>query len=103
MDLALEMGMTADGLLRSMSARELEAWRAYSARKMLPQRRIEIYLAQIAMWVAKAFGGAKDATLDDFMFDPDPIDAESDEDGDAVPDAGDLAAFFGAVVVPRKD
>lgn len=37
---------------------------------MLPSRRVELYLAQIALVVAKT-AGAKDVDLRDFLFDPD--------------------------------
>ena len=37
---------------------------------MLPQRRLELYLAQIAMLIAKTMGGAQNVRLTDFMFDP---------------------------------
>ena len=65
MDLALEMGMTAAGLSRAMTERELMQWQSYAARRMLPMRRLELYLAQIALVVVKAAGGAKNATLAD--------------------------------------
>ena len=103
MDLALHLGMTEAGLRRAMSERELLRWGQYAQRRMLPWRRVELLLAQIALVTAKAMGAAKDATLEDFLFDPAPIDAERDEDGDALPDANDIAAFFGAVVVPGKN
>ncbi|MBI3150086.1 MAG: hypothetical protein HYZ17_16400 [Betaproteobacteria bacterium] len=64
-------------------------WQHYAARRMLPQRRIELYLAQIAMWSAKA-AGVQNAQLTDFLFDPED---ESDEPADA-------AAFF--KFSPRK-
>jgi hypothetical protein len=101
MDLALHLGMTEAGLRRAMSERELQRWGQYVQRRMLPWRRMELLLAQIALVVAKTMGGAKDAALDDFLFDPPPLDAELDDDGDAVPDAADLAAFFGATVVTK--
>lgn len=64
-------------------------WQHYAARKMLPNRRLELYLAQIAMWTAKA-AGAKSVQLTDFLFDP--VQAQ-DEPADA-------AQFFG--FSPRK-
>ena len=96
MDLALEMGMTAAGLSRAMTERELMQWQSYAARRMLPMRRLELYLAQIALVVVKAAGGAKNATLSDFMFDEAPA-ADQDEDLSA----DDVAAFFGGTVIQK--
>lgn len=95
MDLALHMGMTTAGLRRAMTERELREWQAYAARRMLPQRRIELYLAQIALVVAKASGGAKDAALADFLFDPE--DEAPESGADALEQAKE---FFG--FAPRK-
>lgn len=102
MDMALHLGMTEAGLRHAMTEQELRRWGWYAERRMLPMRRIELLLAQIALAVAKAMGGATDATLEDFLFDPEPIGGETDEDGDALPDADDIAAFFGGVIV-KKD
>jgi hypothetical protein len=63
MDLALELGMTVAQLKTSMLARELHAWEVYAARKMLPARRRDVYLAQ----VAQAMAGGK---LVDWLLDP---------------------------------
>ena len=88
MDLAAQLGMTAAGLSGSMTERELWQWQRYAARRMLPQRRIEMYLAQIALVVAKCMGGAKDASLADFLFDPEP-------DGGDAGDLDEAKEFFG--------
>lgn len=98
MDLALHMGMTTAGLRRAMTERELREWQAYAARRMLPQRRTELYLAQIALVVAKAMGGAKDATLGDFLFDPE--DEPVDEPQGAADLLDQAKEFFG--FAPRK-
>jgi hypothetical protein len=82
--------MPAGALARAMPEREFNDWQRYAARRMLPQRRIEMYLAQIAMLIAKTNGGASGKGLDDFMLDPPPDDPDEPED--------DLAAaveFFG--------
>lgn len=92
MDLALELGMTAAGLSRSMSERELIEWQHYAARRMLPHRKTHMLLAQIALWVARV-AGAKDVTLSDFMLDP------IDQVEDAEISADDVAAFFGGTVI----
>lgn len=53
-----------------MPERMLRQYGDYERRRGLPSRRIELHLAQIAMLIAKTMGGAKDATLKDFLFDP---------------------------------
>ncbi len=72
---------------------EFRDWQRYAARRMLPSRRVEMYLAQIAMWTAR-MAGAKDVDLADFMFDP------SDAEGEDEPTAEEEAAFFD--FKPRK-
>ena len=82
--------MPAGALARAMPEREFNDWQRYAARRMLPQRRIEMYLAQIAMLIAKTNGGAAGKGLDDFMLDPPPDEPDEPDD--------DLAAaveFFG--------
>ncbi len=78
MDLALSMGCSVDALAERITEREFQEWQQYAARKMLPARRLEMYLAQIAHWIASTMGGVKDAPLSDFMFDP--LDSLSDDD-----------------------
>ena len=75
-----------------MSEPEFQAWQIYAARRMLPQRRMELYLAQIAMLIARTMGGAKDVDITDFLFDPAEPDVE--------PTAEEEAAFFD--FKPRK-
>jgi hypothetical protein len=61
--------------------REFISLQRYAARKMLPQRRLELYLAQLALLVAQS-GGAKDVTLQDFLFDlreEEPTEDEAEE------------------------
>lgn len=84
-----------------MSEGELSRWARYAGRRMLPWRRVELLLAQVALVVARTMGGANEVTLDDFLFDPPPLDAELDDDGDVVPDVADLAGFFGATIVTK--
>ena len=86
MDLALHLGMTAGELEQKMSAVEFSLWQRYANRRMLPWRRMEMYLAQVAHAVSGMAGG--DSTLSDFLFDP-PEDVAVD--GDA---ANDAVAFF---------
>lgn len=68
------------GLLSQvMEEREFRGWQRYAARKMLPQRRLEFYLAQIALTVARAVGNAENATLEDFLFDPQAEEMDLDD------------------------
>ena len=68
MDLALEFGLPVGVLSRLLTERELRAWRRYAERKMLPSRRVEIYLAHIARYIAITMGGSK-APLTAFLLD----------------------------------
>lgn len=52
-----------------MTEREFWQWGQYAGKRMLPTRRVEMYLAQIALVIARTMGNAKDAKLSDFMFD----------------------------------
>jgi len=70
-----------------MPVSEFTLWQRYAARRMLPWRRMELYLAQVSLTAAKAMGGAKEATLADFLLDP-PEDEEEQGDAD------DAQAFF---------
>lgn len=97
MDLALELGTTANALSRVMTERELHEWALYVRRRMLPQRRLELLLAQVALLIAKTMGGVKDAKLSDYLFDP---SEELTDEGDAEEfTAEDVAAMFGGVIV----
>jgi hypothetical protein len=69
MDLALEFSMPLASLRKALTERELHAWQAYAMRYQLPTRRLELYLAQIALCVAR-MAGAQDVMLQDFLFDP---------------------------------
>lgn len=74
MELALNLGGTADGLARSMTEAELQRWSVYAGRHALPFRRLEILLAQLSMIVARSMGGVKDAKVADFMLqEPDDL------------------------------
>ena len=65
-----------------MTEGEFREMQQYAAKRMLPRRRIELYLAQLALVTARG-AGAKEVTLDDFLFDP------------SEPEEVDAAAFFG--------
>lgn len=91
MDLALSLGMPVAALSR-MSERELRQWSGYASKRMLPQRRLEVQLAQIALLIAQTMGGAEGVTIKDFLFDPPPTEDEqdaevTDEDVDALKEA----------------
>lgn len=82
MQLAMNLGMPADRLEREMTHRELRQWARYVRDHLLPFRRLEIYLAQIALGVAR-LGGNDTATLHDFMIDFGPERAEVVREPDA--------------------
>ena len=67
MELALNLGMTADVMLQSMTAAELDHWATHAQRYLLPHKRVEIMLAQVCSLIAKTRGGAKEVTVRDFM------------------------------------
>ena len=69
MDLALEFRLPVGVLSGILTERELRAWDRYDKRYHLPQRRLELYLAQIARYIAATMGGSK-APLSAFLFDP---------------------------------
>jgi hypothetical protein len=52
-----------------MTEREFRFWLAYRARKLLPSRRLELYLAQIALVSVQAATRGQHLKLSDFMFD----------------------------------
>lgn len=88
------LGVPAEHLAARMTEREFVAWQRYAARRMLPQRRLELYLAQIAMLIAKTMGGHTDATLDDYCFDPaDSEPAQALDDDELVDEARDFFGF----------
>lgn len=75
-----------------MTELEFSEWQTYAARRMLPQRRLELYLAQIAMMIAVYSGGVKNAKLSDYMFDPSPSSSDDQTNEASVEEA---IAFFG--------
>ena len=79
MSLALDLGMPL-GQIGKMPEREFVRWMGYAARKGLPSRRVELYLAQIAWLIAQTMGGAKESTLADFLFDEATDDADEEVD-----------------------
>ena len=67
--MSFELGVPISEL-RKMSADDLTLYRAYTAKRMFPSRRAELLMAQASMLIAKTMGGAKNVTLQDFLFDP---------------------------------
>ena len=65
-DLAFELSLPLAQIGR-MPMRDLRALQTYATRRLLPSRRIEFYLAQLALLIARTMGGATKATLADFM------------------------------------
>jgi len=85
-------------LARRLPERELARLHADAARRLLPQRRIELLLANIARLIDARVGGAENTRVADYLFDPvDTLDADAaappPADLDAV--AAEQVAFFG--------
>lgn len=98
MQLALALGMTADRLEREMTHRELRQWVRYAREHAMPFRRLEFYMAQIALWVSRVATGNENGTVDDFMIDFGPV-----RNDDAPPDVDAAKAAFGFAPRKRKD
>lgn len=102
MTLALHLGMTADGLERSITERELGDWQQLAAEDMLPLKRIEMYLAQIAHTAARASGmkkrGGGELTLAEFLFEPVAVVEEAAND--ITP--ADIVKQFGSRVYRKR-
>ena len=79
MNLALHLGMTEEGLLRSMTEAELHRWMLFAGRHQLPLRRMELMIAQLSMVIAR-FAGSKNAKAADFL-----LRAPEEEPEDATP------------------
>lgn len=79
MDLSLHLGTPVEALARAMTEREFKRWQRYAEKKMLPMRRVEMLLAQLAMFMDR-MNGAKNNTLQDYLFDPVAGDDEVGDD-----------------------
>lgn len=55
--------------MSGMPERVLGQYARYANTIGTPQRRLELYLAQIAMLIAQTMGGVKTAKLADFLFE----------------------------------
>lgn len=71
----------------------------HAQRYMLPFRRFEVYLAQIAMLIAQTMGGAKNVTLKDFLFDP--PDEVVDEEPEFEDEAQAAAEYLGLPLIRK--
>lgn len=90
MDLALHLGSPAGVLARTMTEAEFGDWQSYASTRMLPWRRVEMYLAQIALLIARTMGGHEGNDIRAFMFDAADEPQESAED-----QAAAAREFFG--------
>jgi hypothetical protein len=88
MDLALELGTTAEGLKAQMTERELGQWRRYAVRRWFPMRRFELLLANIARMTAGA------ESIAPFVFDSQLREMLEPK---AVATVGQAAAAIGAL------
>lgn len=93
MDLALESGWSQE-MIGAMTETDFIRWQKYAATRRFPTRRLELYLAQIAMVVAKAMGGST-AKLEDFLIELSPPD---EGDGDNLEDAKEAFGFKPRIV-----
>lgn len=73
MELALNLGFrTVEELETTMSIEEFALWQRFNSYNLLPIRRMEYYLAQIASmitYVNHSLGGGKPHGLKDFLLD----------------------------------
>lgn len=82
-------------LAARMTEREFQGWVAYAKRKSLPQRRIELMLANLTRVIDVSMGGRKDNPgLDEYLFDP-PADAAPGKPIEAEAAVEDAREFFG--------
>lgn len=93
MDLALSFGVSDDWLRKTMTEPQLQRWARYAANPGMPFKRLEIYLAQIALMVARGpIQGAENMTVKDFLMSR--ADEEEDYEGDdIVNDARDAFGY----------
>ena len=67
LDLSFELGLPAHELAHRLPQRELVLYQAYAAQRLLPARRIELQLAQLALILARG-NGSRHVELSDFLF-----------------------------------
>jgi hypothetical protein len=95
MDLALEMGCTAEELAHRMTEAELHRWAVYARKKRLPSRRMEYYLAGVMAMLSNG----KPALSDFLLFEPKPVEAEAPATKEGAAQA--MGAIFGGANVIR--
>lgn len=62
---------------KGMSEREFIGWQIYSNKYRLPQRRLEVYLANICFWLARTnLTDIDDLSIDDFLICDHPEEPE---------------------------
>lgn len=98
MELALHLGGPAERLAREMTELEFQDWGRYSRQHLLPFRRLEVYLAQVAWAVARYMGGNAQVPLSEFLIE---FGERQDDDFDG--EEVDLDALKASVQFsPRK-
>lgn len=92
--MSFELGIPEEELASRLTNRSFMRYQHHAARWMLPSRRLQLQLAQTALWSALA-AGAKDLSLEDFIFDPvDEIEPEQQVEV--------AAEFFGFKPRPKR-
>lgn len=101
MDLALISGQSL-AAMRATTERDVLAWSKYGRSKGLPFRRLEWFMAQIALMVARGpIQGADSMTIEDFMLNPQTPEQEIDDPADG---EGDVDAARDAFeYAPRRE
>jgi hypothetical protein len=89
-DLSFALGIPEEELAARLTNRSFVRYQHYAAKWMLPARRLELYLAQVALVAAQA-SGAAGMSLSDFVFDPQEEATEAE-----------AAEFFGFNPRPKK-
>lgn len=89
MNLALELGCTLSELEERLTEKEWLMWLLYDSQYRFPTRRMELYLARIAMVVAQTMGGAQNVSINDYLIKFERVEATEKNKG--------AAAVFGAV------
>ena len=68
-DLSFEFGKLPNELAAEMPEADLHMMHLYSQRRLLPQRRLEIMLARLCMYMDAYMGGAKNVKVSDYLLD----------------------------------
>lgn len=99
-DLSFAFGLTPSELARRLTERELSLLWQDSLERHLPQRRIEILLAQIAMHIDLTAGAKEKASLREYLacIEPAPEPTGDEE----IPDVDDQRAAFGFNPINKK-